>query len=262
MDDLNLESYDWESHWARYTEAASANPGQNYRHQLMIGEIQKIAHSLGRLRIMDIGCGQGDLLLKISSAFPQAELAGLELSEVGVEISKKKVPRATIYKADILNPTGIASKYYNWANIICCSEVLEHVDDPVDFLDHMSDYVCNDGFAIITVPGGPRSDFDKYIGHRRHFSKSSLTQLFSDAKNYSLKKVYKSGFPFFNLYRLVVILRGAKLKSDVQLEEMGVTNKVALIVMRIFGLLFKANLRNSLFGWQMLVIAQVQNKDG
>lgn len=247
----------WESHWSKYAESASENPAQIYRHNLILDEIRRIAGSFETLKIMDVGCGQGDLLLKLSTIFPQAELTGLELSEVGVAVSLKKNPGTTIFQEDILNPSNVTSQFNNWANIICCSEVLEHVDDPVFFLDQVTRYICDNGFLLITVPGGPMSSFDKYIGHRRHFNKAALGELLSATKNFSPNKVYRSGFPFFNLYRLVVILRGAKLKTDVQLEGgVGVSNKVALAVMRVFRYLFNANFRNSPFGWQMMVVAQ------
>jgi len=252
----NTEMDDWESLWSKYAEAASKNPAQIFRHNLILDEIRRIGGSFETLKIMDVGCGQGDLLHKISIAFPKAELAGLELSEVGAATSLKKTPKAAIFKEDILNPSNIASQYKKWANIICCSEVLEHVDDPTFFLDQVTLYICDDGFLIITVPGGPMSSFDKYIGHRRHFNKASLVELLSATKNFSPNKVYRSGFPFFNLYRLVVILRGSKLQNDVQEEYGGVSNYIALFVMRIFRFLFKANLRNSLFGWQMVIVAQ------
>lgn len=251
---------DWESHWSKYSEAAGENPAQIYRFSLIIERINKIASSFKKLKIMDVGCGQGDLLQKISFAFPQAELAGLELSEIGVLTTRKKTPKAAIFLEDILNPSNIASQFKNWANIICCSEVLEHVDDPLFFLNQTTQYLCDDGFIIITVPGGPMSSFDKYIGHRKHYNKNSLLKLLSSTANLSPVKLYKSGFPFFNLYRLVVILRGKKLISDVQFGEDGISNGLALIVMKAFKYLFKVNLSNTPFGWQMLVVAQNSKK--
>jgi 2-polyprenyl-3-methyl-5-hydroxy-6-metoxy-1,4-benzoquinol methylase len=262
MKNENSAIDNWDEHWDKYQESASENPAQIYRHKLIVDEILKISRTSETQRIMDIGCGQGDLLASISTLFSQAEFVGLELSETGVATTLKKNPNAVILQEDILNPSNEAAQFYGWANIICCSEVMEHIDNPGQFLDHLSKYICEDGYLILTVPGGPMSSFDKFIGHRRHFNKDSLIQLIAKSKKFLTIQTFRSGFPFFNLYRLIVILRGKKLQSDVQSEvEQGITNQFALKVMKIFRYLFKFNLRDSLFGWQMLVIAQLNRNN-
>ena len=68
---------------------------------------------------------------------------------------------------------------------------------------------------MVTVPGGPRSAFDRHIGHRRHFTPAALRSLLSGA-GFDVERVTRAGFPFFNLYRLAVIARGRKLIEDLE----------------------------------------------
>ena len=131
---------DWESHWSLYSNSASENPAQRYRHRLILNEIQKLLVPGQPLNLLDIGCGQGDLLLKISKRFPEIALAGFELSKSGVQQTLKKVPLATILQEDVLLPKADTSKFFGWADVVCCSEGLEHVDDPTAFLNAITSY--------------------------------------------------------------------------------------------------------------------------
>jgi hypothetical protein len=66
----------------------------------------------------------------------------------------------------------------------------------------------------------------------------------------------RAGFPFFNLYRLVVILRGKTLIADAAASSRASMSLLARTVMRVFEILFKVNLPNSPWGWQMVAIGR------
>ena len=106
---------------------------------------------------------------------------------------------------------------------------------------------------------GPMSDFDRHIGHRRHYDKTSISELLTQA-GFNVEKVSLLGFPFFILYRLIVILRGRRLILDVKSTEQQRTSRLAAnLVMKIFNLLFKFNTGHSRFGWQIFAIARCPN---
>ncbi len=60
-----------------------------------------------------------------------------------------------------------------------------------------------------------------------------------------------SGFPMFNLYRMVVILRGKRLAGDVG----GEPGMLARFVMAVFGVLLKGTLFDGPWGWQIVALA-------
>ena len=95
---------------------------------------------------------------------------------------------------------------------------------------------------------------DRHIGHRRHFTRESLHEILVRG-GYRVEKIYRAGFPFFNLYRLAVIARGDKLARDAEARPHGVIGGLAGIAARFFGWLFKMNLRDSPFGWQIVAVA-------
>jgi SAM-dependent methyltransferase len=206
-------------------------------------------------RIFDLGSGQGDLLQKLHRLLPEAKLLGAELSESGVAISRRKVPQATFFVADIFQPPAALNDFEGWATHAVCSEVLEHVDDPVSFLKHAAKYLAPQAKLIVTVPGGPMSAFDRYIGHRQHFDRLQVRALLEQA-GYAVERIYLAGFPFFNLYRLLVIARGKRLAHDVETQSSGISSAPASFTMKLFRLLFSLNLRDSPFGWQVVAVAR------
>ncbi len=143
----------------------------------------------------------------------------------------------------------------SWATHAVCSEVLEHVDDPAAFLKQAASYMAPDAKLIVTVPGGPMSDFDRHIGHRQHFDRRKIRALLEQA-GYAVERIYLAGFPFFNLYRLLVIARGRRLAQDVETQSSGISSGAASLMMKLFRLLFRFNLRDSPFGWQVVAVAR------
>src|SRR5215471_578422 len=105
---------------------------------------------------------------------PSAEILGLELSLSGVEISRQKVRDARFVHCNLLEQLGAPQDQRGWATHAICSEVIEHVDDPVQLLRSAREYMRPDCVLVLTAPGGPMSAFDKHIGHRRHFTPTAI----------------------------------------------------------------------------------------
>lgn len=247
---------DWDEHWSHLDSAASANPAQRMRHDIIRRLLQEEPPTAIR-RICDFGSGQGDLAIVLTSALPAAEFAGLEMSRYGVEVSRRKVPTGAFHIANLFENHPDEFGLRNWATHGTCSEVLEHVDDPKAFLERCRDYLAPNARLIITVPGGPMSAFDRHIGHRTHFSQQSISALL-DAAGYRVERTCLAGFPFFNLYRLTVILRGRRLAQDVSQQNSGLATRMARMTMAVFRLLFRANFLDTPFGWQVVAIARKQ----
>lgn len=250
---MKNNSDDWDSHWTDYASSAESNPAQQMRHNLIKTLISKSSEKSKRL--LDIGSGQGDLLYMIKENLNINEMVGFEISEKGVEISREKVPKAKFHKADLYNPPEELKDYYDWADMAVCSEVLEHVKDPGLFLNLSKKYLAPNATIIVTVPGGPMSAFDKHIGHKQHFTRKKIRRVLEKAgfSNISINCV---GFPFFNIYRLTVILRGKALIHDVQEKE----NRISPLAhgfMKAFKLLFNFNINKIPMGWQLIATAKV-----
>lgn len=246
---------DWEQHWDRYASAATRNPAQRMRHAFVLRLLRADAAEGAGCRVLDVGSGQGDLLVLMQAALPRAELAGFELSRSGVEISRQKVPAARLEVVDLFQPSAAAAAFQAWATHAVCSEVLEHVDDPTAFLRAASAYLADGAKLIVTVPGGPQSAFDRHIGHRRHFTRKSLAAVL-EAAGFDVVRAYRAGFPFFNLYRLLVIARGERLVRDAEAGHEGAATRVGDVLMAMFRGLFRLNLPDFPGGWQIVAVGR------
>jgi SAM-dependent methyltransferase len=243
---------DWDKHWDEYAASAASNPAQRFRRRLILRLLQL---GEGPARVLDIGCGQGDLIADLHRAHPNAELCGTDYSQWGIDIAAKKVPGARFFARDLLQAGQPAEDMAGWATHAVCSEVLEHVDDPVTLMRNAAAYLAQGCKVVVTVPGGPMSAFDHHIGHRRHFSPGDLADVLT-AAGYALEKATGAGFPQFNLYRWIVIQRGERLASDVSSANKGLSASASRMAMAVFRGLFALGTVQSRWGWQTVAVAR------
>lgn len=252
----------WDAHWGSFGAAASNNPADRYRDRLIL-------RKLGRLRdderLLDIGSGQGEFVIRASLRNPTVVACGLEYSETGVDRARHKASKLGVkcefFQRDLLVDERPDADRLRWASVAVCSEVLEHVDDPIVLLRNAIEYLQPQCRVVVTVPGGPRSAFDRHIGHRRHFDRHSLLEVLRGAGLEDIA-IQCAGFPFFNLYRLVVIARGRALINDLDhsAPSSGWRSRLLSAAMRVFQLAFKLNLDDSPFGWQLVASAVVPHQ--
>jgi SAM-dependent methyltransferase len=253
-----LADHDWDLHWKRFGSAVRDNPASIYRQHLIWDQLHPWS---GGARVLDIGSGQGELALWLARELPLTQIRGLEYSAIGVEQARKAAAEVGIdstvsfSQTDLLEPQDVEDSERQWATVAVCSEVLEHVDFPEVLLANTMEYLDPKCRLIVTVPGGPRTAFDRHIGHRKHFTKRSLSEVL-ERSGFKVVTVRRAGFPFFNLYKLVVLLRGRALVADLSSSVTPArVSRLSDIVQRFFGASFGWNLEASPFGWQLLAVA-------
>jgi SAM-dependent methyltransferase len=244
---------DWDQHWRAYASSNALNPAQAYRRMLIFRRLD-LAHAARPVRVLEVGSGQGEFSREITERHRDVELVGIDISQTAVEIAQAKVPGGAFFQQDLAQPMAIPARYRGWATHAVCSEVLEHLDDPLTALRHVRACLAPGGRLVITVPAGPMSAFDRHIGHRGHFSPARLGQLVKDA-GLQLGSLHGAGFPFFNLYRLTVIARGRKLIADATESGDGHLPASASAAIRVFSWLFRLNAAETLRGWQLVAVA-------
>jgi trans-aconitate methyltransferase len=240
---------DWDRHWTEYAEANARNPAQEYRRRLVLSLLS------GPERVLDIGCGSGELAAAVRSEFPGAEVLGLDTSAGAVEMARRKVPGASFEQRDLLAPAEPEARFRGWATHAVCSEVLEHLEDPGALLGNAKAYLASGCRLVVTVPGGPMSAYDRHIGHRAHYRPRQLAGVL-EAAGLEVEQTLAAGFPFFNLYRLAVISRGERLVEDFAAG--GRPSRLDLVGMRVFGALFRLNFRSAPWGWQIVALARLR----
>ena len=244
---------DWDALWEEHETANDANPAQDMRRRLCLRLIGADGEP-GRL--LDIGSGIGQFIEDAHERWPNAELQGIEMAAKGVEFSRERVPAARFDVVDLIVAPKPPAARKAWATHAVCSEVLEHVDDPVVFMRNARAWLAPGCRVVVTVPGGPISAFDKSIGHRRHFTPQDVFDLLTEA-GYEVESSTGSGFPFFNVYRRMVVGRGEKLVQEAEADGAASSSRVVRAGMVVFGPLLWLSSFRSRWGWQRIAVARV-----
>jgi SAM-dependent methyltransferase len=252
-----LDPGDWDHHWNAYGEAAEGSPANVYRRQLVL---RLLGRPPAGATVLDIGSGQGEFAIHLRETYPDVTVWGVEYSSAGVERSRAAAAahgaEVSFIQLDLMQPVtpGPGQPAAGYA---VCSEVLEHVADPVRLLRNSKSLLAPGCRVVVTVPGGPRSAFDRHIGHHRHFKAADLRGALTDA-GFEVERVLRAGFPFFNIYKLAVIARGRRLIADVEDRAPGAApSRAELAAARFFGLGFRHSRDDFPLGWQMAAVARI-----
>lgn len=244
---------DWDAHWSNYADVNDRNPAQVYRRHL-ISQALALSSAPRPVRLLELGCGHGDFARDVLRSHPGISFLGVDRAATGVALARSRVPAGVFVQADLTRPASLPDQYRGFATHAVCSEVLEHVEDPVVLLSTARALLAPGCRLVVTVPAGPISAFDRHIGHRQHFTPESLEQLLRAAGLEPLT-LSGAGFPFFNLYRLAVVARGTALINDAAAEEGRDLPVSARAAIRLFSTLFRFNRDRGRHGWQLVAVA-------
>ncbi len=115
--------------------------------------------------LLEIGCGEGNLLLRFFEAFPDRKLTGIDGSAKAVKLAQKK--GLSVKQQFIAGPSSktVAGSY----DVIILINVIEHVIDIRDFISKIRCMLNEGGMIIITLPiqdfGGYDIFFAEHIWH-------------------------------------------------------------------------------------------------
>ncbi|KKN62288.1 hypothetical protein LCGC14_0513480 [marine sediment metagenome] len=107
----------------------------------------KIRIKNDKYKIMDIGCGTGEALGVLRKKIPEAYCVGIEESLIASEITKKNY-RIKVINEDFMD---IDLKDDNF-DLITCMGILEHVFNPIDFLNKIWTSLKKNGILLIQSP--------------------------------------------------------------------------------------------------------------
>lgn len=256
-DDTEAGDHEWDWHWSALGEPVEGHPASAYRLRLLV---ERLGSPGPGDTLLDIGCGQGETALLLHRQFPAVRILGTDYSASGVARAAAAAEAAgaemTFFQRDLLAPAPVPPELRRCATVAVCSEVLEHVDDPTLLLRNATEYLAPGCRLVVTVPAGPRSAFDKHIGHRQHFRPDGLRTVLRGA-GFEVLDVTRAGFPFFDLYRTMVILRGRRLVRDLTEHPEEGGGGSAHAALAVFSRLFRLNLDRSPFGWQLVAVARL-----
>ena len=145
-------------------------------------ELEGLATGTGAREVHEVGCGEGELLLRLARRGLRAR--GSDISETVIDEARRRA-RATgldvpfrVASIETLHPSRDS------AELILCCEVMEHVDDPDAALQIVAGLARP--WAIVSVPREPlwralnlgRLKYVRHLGntpgHLQHWSRRSF----------------------------------------------------------------------------------------
>jgi 2-polyprenyl-3-methyl-5-hydroxy-6-metoxy-1,4-benzoquinol methylase len=116
----------------------------------------------GALSILDVGCGSGLFLDYLRQRLPGTSLCGYELNEELLNLLAQRGYRTLPVDPASFSAVQNAPLQFD---AICMLQVLEHVEDPVAFLETFLPLLKPGGLLIITTPNseGPIKAFPKAL---------------------------------------------------------------------------------------------------
>ena len=122
-------------------------------------------------KLLDIGCGNGAFLRAFGSVYPNWSMTGLELNDRN-QAAVEAIPGVESFHV------GPIESLPGQFNLITLIHALEHIPDPVRFLNTLKAKLLPGGVLLIEVPNLKNSIFDVLVAdHCTHFTADTLAKV-------------------------------------------------------------------------------------
>jgi SAM-dependent methyltransferase len=122
--------------------------------------------------VLEIGCGNGNVLRALERACPGGVVIGMDLFKEGLGYARRRT------EAPLLQGDMHRSPFGARFQLVALFDVLEHMDDDLRVLRDLHGLLADDGYLVLTVPAGQElwSYFDEAAHHRRRYDRASLSE--------------------------------------------------------------------------------------
>ena len=107
-----------------------------------------------RARVLDLGCGPGQILVLMKQRWPQMQVVGVDAGPAMIDKARRDAAAASVeieYEVLRLGPQGETVLPYADASfdVVTCNSVLHHLDDPLNAIDEMARVVKPAGAVLV-----------------------------------------------------------------------------------------------------------------
>lgn len=165
--------------------------------------IKKLLPQNENIRILDFGCGDGELINYIKNTNPKSQLYGVDVSKKIINLNRKKIKHAKFYTVDDGEKLPFPNNYFDF---IVSTDVIEHVYNTDVTFKELSRVLKPKGKLLLSTPyyGLVKNilivviNFDLIFSpsgpHIRFFTRKSLTACLKKVKLLPLKFDYFGRF--------------------------------------------------------------------
>lgn len=142
----------------------------------VIQSLKEAQTSNPNLRIIELGCGQGYLTYALANA--GYDVIGVDISQNAIDLAVNRF--GNLYHCGTLE--SFVLKHGRKPDVVVCTELIEHLENPVGFVKAVIDFLEPNGQFILTTPHKtvePRTYWDTDLPpvHLWWFSKNSLQKV-------------------------------------------------------------------------------------
>src|SRR5712692_7658765 len=123
-------------------------------------------------RVLEVGCGTGNILRALQEVCPAGSVTGMDLHPEGLRYARRR-SSCSLLQGDIHQPPFTSA-----FDVIGAFDVLEHLPDDARVLRDLEAMLKPGGTLLVTVPAHPSlwSYFDEYSHHCRRYTRVGLQQ--------------------------------------------------------------------------------------
>jgi SAM-dependent methyltransferase len=148
------------------------------RNQVIRTLVQQIIAQLpSGYRVLEVGCGTGNVLRHLEQVCTNGRVMGMDLFWDGLRYARQRVA-CPLVQGDMHSPP-FSTKF----DLIGLFDVLEHLPDDIQVLRDLHTMLSPSGALLLTVPAHPSlwSYFDEAAHHCRRYQKADLAQKLKSA---------------------------------------------------------------------------------
>lgn len=123
-------------------------------------------------KVVDIGCGVGDLLVALRRRLPGIRVAGLDFSGKAIEGARRNLPDGDF----VLHEMSTLPYGEGEFDAVLCTDTLEHMERPRQVVEELARICAPRGHVVIVVPDG---DVDDFLGHLWFWNEPALAEFLS-----------------------------------------------------------------------------------
>ncbi len=140
-----------------WVQKYSLKPTRNYIRSSLSRYIRDYKDN-EELKVLDLGCGSGQLINELRESFDNIEITGLDFSEKMLEVSKKRNPSVKHIQMEAENLNKLNGKY----NVIVCSHSLPYYKEARKVFSYLDNVLSDEGKIFIAFASG-ESFYDRFI---------------------------------------------------------------------------------------------------
>lgn len=143
--------------------------------------------------VLDYGCAHGHYTINLAKRFPETRFLGVDICQDNIDKARawaksEDMTDNVSFMVGDLTQNPLPNDGFD---LILCSEVLEHVAEPIGLIEELERHLADDGTMLLSTPYGPwealgYKDHGTWRAHLHHFERDDLSDMFSDQKDYKL----------------------------------------------------------------------------